>query len=75
VSVLSGSSAVFTLSFSVSAGSNGRATIAGTQLGYIIDSTSERAWTVADIQLLDPATPPPPVGAVSTGFLYSVRYE
>src|SRR5207244_3978629 len=75
VSVLSSSSAVFTLSFSVSAGSNGRATISGTQLGYTIDSTSERAWTVADIQLFDPATPPPPVGAVWTVFLDGVGFE
>ena len=33
------------------------------------------SWTTADIQLLDPATPPPPVGAVWTVFLDGVGFE
>src|SRR6185295_10215355 len=75
INVLGSSSAVFTLGFSVSAGSNGRASIAGTPLGFTVGGASERAWTTAEIRIDDPGTPQPPVGAVWTVFLDGVGFE
>jgi len=72
---LSSAGAVFTLSFKVSAGSNGHASVSGTTLGFTTGSGSERAWTQAEIEIFDPATPPPPVGAVWTVFLDGVAFE